>query len=66
MICEDAQRMIYLRRQFAADSQLSDSVKKALMDCIDLVRWNHEGESPRCGCWQKARRTAGSPFNTEA
>lgn len=58
MTCTDAPEMLKLRRQFAENENLSPKLVKALMDTIDLIRWNHEGDSPECECWQKARRAA--------
>ena len=58
MICNDAKRMLELRRQFAqddADGKLSTPVATALIDAIDLIRWNHHDLSPVCDCWQEAR-----------
>jgi hypothetical protein len=61
LTCNDAPILLKMRRTIAADLTANPATRKNIMANIDQMRWNHEKESPKCECWQNARREADKP-----
>jgi hypothetical protein len=54
MICKDAKEMLRLRREIAANKELSPFAAGSLIQAIDEQRWTHFDQNNGCHCWDNA------------
>lgn len=59
MVCKDAPEMLRLRREIAANKELSPFAAGHLILAIDEQRWTHFDQNNACHCWDNAIIAAG-------
>lgn len=53
MKCNEAGKLLRLRREIAASSSLGAETSTELVKAIDEIRWQHEQETG-CQCWYES------------